>query len=151
MRIFACMAAAAAAFSLAAPASAQFAKPEDAVKYRQSVFSVMGSHFGRIGAMVKGKVPFDAKVAADSAELVAVMARLPWAAFGPGTDKDSRSKAMAEVWSEPTKFKEHGDKLVAESAKLSAAAKTGSLDALKTAFTATAGSCKSCHDDFRNR
>jgi cytochrome c556 len=151
MKIFACMAVAAAAFCVAAPASAQFAKPEDAVKYRQSAFSVMGAHFGRIGAMVNGKAPFDAKVAAENAELVAVMAKLPWAAFGAGTDKDSRSKAMAEVWSEPAKFKEHGDKLVAESTKLSAAAKTGNLDALKTAFAATAGTCKSCHDDFRNR
>ena len=151
MKAFVCLAAAATLFSLAAPASAQFAKPEDAVKYRQSALSVMGTHFGRIGAMANGKAPFDAKAAADNAELVAVMAKLPWAAFGPGTDKDSRSKAMSEVWTEPAKFKEHGDKLAAESTKLAAAAKTGNLDALKTAFAATAGTCKSCHDAFRNK
>ena len=34
------------------PAAAQFAKPEDAVKYRQSALTVMGTHFGRVGAMV---------------------------------------------------------------------------------------------------
>mgnify|MGYP002131753562 CR=1 FL=1 len=35
--------------------------------------------------------------------------------------------------------------------KLDAAAKGGNLDAIKTAFGATAKACKSCHDAFRNR
>lgn len=151
MKIFTCLAAAATLLTMAAPASAQFAKPEDAVKYRQSALSVMGTHFGRLGAMANGKVPFDAKVAADNAQLVAVMARLPWAGFGPGTDKDPRSKAMSEVWTEQAKFKAAGDKLVVEADKLAAATKTGNLDALKTSFAATADSCKSCHDAFRNK
>lgn len=73
--------------ALSLPAAAQFAKPEDAVKYRQSSLFVMGQHFARVGAMANGRVPFDAKVAADNAEIVAAMAKLPWAAFGPGTDK----------------------------------------------------------------
>jgi len=33
-------------------AKAQFAKAEDAIKYRQSTFSVMATHFSRIGAVV---------------------------------------------------------------------------------------------------
>ena len=41
-----------AAIAFSAPASAQFQKPEEAAKYRQSVMTVMGNHFGRIGAMV---------------------------------------------------------------------------------------------------
>ena len=39
--------------------------------------------------------------------------------------------------------------LVAESGKLLAAAKTNNLDNLKTAFGATAGTCKACHDVYR--
>ncbi|MCZ8256253.1 MAG: cytochrome c [Polaromonas sp.] len=151
MKAFACIAAAATLMALAAPASAQFAKPEDAIKYRQSALFVMGQHFGRVGAMANGRVPFDAKVAADNAEIVAEMAKLPWVAFGPGTDKGGNTKAKPEIWAEQAKFKEHSDKLVAESAKLAAAAKTGNLDNLKTAFAATAGTCKACHDAFRNQ
>lgn len=151
MKTFTCLVAAATFLAMAAPASAQFAKPEDAVKYRQSALSVMGTHFGRLGAMANGKVPFDAKVAADNAQLVAVMARLPWAGFGPGTDKDPRSKAMSEVWTEQAKFKAAGEKLVVEADKLAAATKTGNLDALKTSFASTADSCKACHDAFRNK
>ena len=65
MKALACIVSAAALVSLSAPAAAQFAKPEDAIKYRQSALSVMGAHFGRIGAMANGKAPFDAKVAAE--------------------------------------------------------------------------------------
>ena len=149
MKTFAFIAAAATLLAMATPASAQFAKPEDAIKYRQSALSVMGTHFGRVGAMANGRVPFDAKVAAENADIVAEMAKLPWAAFGPGTDKGGNTKAKAEIWTEQAKYKENSDKLIAESAKLAAAAKTGNLDSIKTAFAATAGTCKACHDAYR--
>ena len=42
------------------PAQAQFAKPEDAVKYRQSALTLMSSHFGRMQSTVKGATPYDA-------------------------------------------------------------------------------------------
>jgi cytochrome c556 len=133
---------------MAAPASAQFAKPEDAVKYRQSALFVMAQHFGRIGAMVNGRIPFDAKAAADNADIVADMAKLPWAGFVKGADSP---KAKADIWVDTAKFKEGHDKLGAETVKLAAAAKTGNLDTLKAAFGATAGACKACHDVFQNK
>jgi cytochrome c556 len=149
MKIVASLVLAAAALTLASPASAQFAKPEDAVKYRQSALFVMAQHFGRIGAMTSGRVPYDAKAATDNAEIVAEMAKLPWAGFGPGTDKITPTRAKAEIWTEQAKFKEHNEKLVGETGKLLAAAKTNSLDNLKVAFGSTANTCKGCHDAFR--
>ncbi|WP_422844947.1 c-type cytochrome [Acidovorax sp. M2(2025)] len=149
MKALATFALAALTLAAAAPASAQFAKPEDAIKYRQSTLFVMGQHFGRIGAMANGRVPFDAKAAQENADIVAAMAKLPWAGFGAGTDKGAPTKAQPAIWTEQAKFKAHADKLEAESVKLAAAAKTGSLDNLKTAFGAAASSCKACHDDFR--
>jgi cytochrome c556 len=135
--------------ALAAPASAQFAKPEDAVKYRQSALTLMGAHLGRLGAMANGRVPYDAKVAAENAEILAIVAKLPWAGFGPGTDKVAGTKAKPEIWAEQPKFKDNSEKMMAETVKLAAAAKTGNLDALKAAFGPTAGSCKTCHDAYR--
>lgn len=131
-------------------ASAQFAKAEDAIKYRKASLSVMAAHFSRIGAMVNGQVPFDAAAAANNAQLVETLSRLPWAAFGAGTDK-GETKAKAEIWSDAAKFKGYSDKLVTDTAKLNAAAKTGNADALKAAFGAVAGTCKACHDDFRSK
>ncbi len=137
-----------AAIAFSAPASAQFQKPEDAAKYRQSVMTVMGNHFGRIGAMVNGRAPFDAKVAQDSAHVVATMSTLPWPAFTPDTEA-LKTRAKPEIWKEGAKFKESYEKLMAETVKLEAAAKSGNLDSIKTAFAATGGSCKNCHDSFQ--
>jgi cytochrome c556 len=61
---------------IALPALAQFAKPEQAIKYRKSTMTIMATHFGRLGAMANGRVPFDAKVAADNAAVVEVMSKL---------------------------------------------------------------------------
>lgn len=131
------------------PAAAQFQKPEDAIKYRQGAFTVMASHFGRIAAMAQGKAPFDAKAAAFNANIVNDLAALPFTAFGEGTDKGLPNRAKPEIWKESAKFKAAADKMVAEIGKLDAAAKTGSLDAIKAAVGGVGQSCKACHDDFR--
>jgi len=131
-------------------AAAQFQKPEDAIKYRQSALFVMANHFGRIAAMAQGKVPFDAKVAADNAAIVMTMSHLPYTAFGEGTDKGAPTRAKPEVWTQNAKFKDLAQKMQAEVVKLDAAAKSGNFDAVKAAVGATGSSCKACHDDFRN-
>ena len=139
---------AALATAAVAPAFAQFAKPEDAIKYRKNALFVMQQNFGRLAGMAGGKVPFDAKVAADSAAVADFVAKLPWAGFGPGTDKGD-TKAKPEIWAEKAKFDDYASKMQTEMTKLAAAAKTGNLDSIKTAVNATGGTCKSCHDDFR--
>lgn len=133
------------------PAYAQFAKAEDAIKYRQSALFVMGQHLTRLAGMAQGKIPFDAKAAADNAAVVESMSKLPWAGFGEGTNQGGNTKAKPEVWSDNAKFKEAADKMMAEVVKLNTAAKTGKLDDLKSAVSATGGTCKNCHDNFRNK
>ncbi len=133
---------------LALPAAAQFAKPEDAVKYRKASFTVMAAHFGRVGAMASGKAPYDAKAAAENADIATAMSKLPWAAFPEGSDK-GETRAKPEIWKDSAKYKEAADKMQAEMTKLAAAAKVGNVDALKTAFGPAASTCKGCHDNFR--
>ena len=135
----------------ALPAAAQFQKPEDAVKYRKAAFTVMATHFGRIGAMVQGRIPFDAAVATANAEVVADMAKLPYAGFVEGTAGTQKGEPKASIWTERAKFDEGAKKLQENSVKLVAAAKANNLDQLKAAFGATAGDCKACHDDYRNQ
>lgn len=134
--------------AFAAPAMAQFQKPEDAVKYRKAVMTVMANHAGRLGAMANGRVPFNATAAADSAALLESLSKLPWEAFLAGTDKGD-TRAKPEIWTEQAKFKESSDKLQAETAKLAAAAKTGNLDSVKTAFGSVGQTCKACHDAYQ--
>ena len=136
------------ALLLALPASAQFAKPEDAIKYRKASLTVMAAHFGRVGAMAAGRAPYDTKAAAENADIAAAMSKLPWAAFPEGSDKGD-TRAKPEIWKDSAKYKEAADKMQAELTKLSAAAKVGNVDALKTAFGPAAATCKNCHDNFR--
>lgn len=131
------------------PAAAQFQKSEDAVKYRQSALSLMGTHFSRLGAMANGRVPFDAKVAQDNAALVESLSKLPWAGFTADSAK-LKSKAKPAIWQDEAKFKQASETMMAEVAKLNVAAKTGNLDQIKAAFGNAAGSCKACHDAFRD-
>ena len=148
MKLVATLAMVAAAVTLTLPAHAQFAKPEDAIKYRKAALTVMAAHFGRVGAMVAGRVPFDATAAANNAAIAESMSKLPWAAFVDGSGTGD-TKAKPEIWSDNAKFKAAADKMQAEMSKLAAAAKTGNLDTIKAAFGPTGGACKACHDDFR--
>lgn len=143
------LAAAALAFVVAMPASAQFQKPEDAVKYRQSAFTVMASHFGRIGAMVNGKAPFDAAAAQANADIVVTMSKLPYTAFVDGTDKIGNTRAKAEVWSKKADFDAGAKNMQDAVSKLQVAAKSGNLDQIKAAFGDAGKACKACHDDYR--
>jgi cytochrome c556 len=149
MQTIATLAFAAAAFTLAAPVSAQtFAKPEDAIRYRQGAFRVMSAHFGALGAMANNRAPYDAVAAARHGEVIALVSHLPFHGFVAGTDK-GETRAKPEIWAEQVKFRGNAEKMQAEVAKLAAASKTGNLDNLKAAFGPAAGTCKACHDDFR--
>lgn len=148
MKIVASFVLAAAAVTLAAPAQAQFAKAEDAVKYRKSAFSVMGTHFGRVAAMANGRIPFDAGAAASNAAIAEFMSKLPYAGFVDGSDKGD-TKALPEIWTERAKFNAAAEKMQGEMTKLALVTKGGNIDAIKAQVGATGGACKACHDDFR--
>jgi cytochrome c556 len=137
-----------AALAVTLPAAAQFQKPEDAIKYRQSAMALQGHHLGRVFAMTSGRVPFDAKVAAEQIEIVAMINRLQFAAFVEGSDKGD-TKAKPSIWTDKDKWAAAVAKSQEDVAKLAAAGKTGNLDPIKAAFGAVGQSCKGCHDTFR--
>ncbi len=129
-------------------AQAQFAKPEDAIKYRKAAFTVMASHFGRLGPVVKGERPYNAEEVAANVAIVEQMVKLPYVAFIAGSDKGD-TKAKPEIWANEAKFKAAADTTGKAVAALGVAAKAGNLDQIKLAFGEAGKSCKACHDDFR--
>lgn len=131
-------------------AAAQFAKAEEAIKYRQSVMSVLGTHFTRLGAMVRGETPFAREAFEENAALVATLLKLPWEAFQvAGSDKGSSLRP--EALSKKEDFLKLARANQDEVAKLLAAAKTGDLNAIRPAFGAAGASCKACHDSYRRK
>lgn len=137
-----------AGLATALPAAAQFAKPEDAIKYRKAGMTMMAAHFGRVAAMANGRVPFDAKAAAENAEIATALSKLPYAGFMAGTDKGD-TKAKPEIWTDADKFRTAITRMQDEMVKLNAAAKGGNIDAIKAASGEVGKACKGCHDDFR--
>jgi cytochrome c556 len=134
--------------AIASPAAAQFAKPEDAIKYRKAAMTLEATHFGRIAAMANGRVPFDAKVAAENAEMMAMVSKWQFTGFVEGSDKGD-TKAKPEIWTEAPKFQEAARKSQDAVEKLAAAVKTGNLDTIKAAVGPVGQTCKACHDSFR--
>ena len=127
---------------------AQFQKSEDAIHYRQSVFTVMSNSFGKIGAVVKGEAPYNKDEVTKNAAIVAMMSSLPWQAFGPGTEG---GKSQSAIWSDQAKFKAAQDKMQLAVVSLNTAAQSGDLESIKKAFGAAGQTCKGCHDDFKKK
>jgi cytochrome c556 len=135
---------------LAGAAFAQFAKTEDAIKYRQSVMSLIGTHFSRMGAVVKGEAPYTKEAFEQNANIVATLIPLPWEAFMvAGSDKGSGMKP--EALAKKDDFMKLAAAIQTEVAKLLVAAKGGDLGAIKPQFGAAGASCKACHDAYHNK
>ena len=53
-------------------AYARFAKPQDAIQYRKAVMVLIGQHFKRMGAVIKGQAAYDpAAFTADALDVLA--------------------------------------------------------------------------------
>jgi cytochrome c556 len=137
--------------AVAVPASAQFSKPEDAIRYRQSAYVLMGNHMGRIFAQLKSDKP-DVAAIQKSAAIVDFASQLPGEGYVPGSDKGGTppTKAKPEVFTDP-KVRDVGRAMRQEVVKLVEVSKTGDIAAIRTQFQATAKSCDNCHDNYRNK
>jgi len=132
-------------------AYAQFAKPKDAIEYRQSVMTIIGYHMGQMGAVVNGKKPYEKQAFSHNATIVEMLSTLPWEAFmTPGTDK-GKTALKSSAFSEKDKFMAKTKIFETEIQKLVKAAAGDDFNAVKTTFGEVGKSCKSCHDDYRSR
>lgn len=134
----------------AATATTAFATdPEDAINYRKGTFSAMAWHFGTMGAMVKGKMDYDAEDFSRRAEIVAQLSKLPMEGFIPGS-YTGETDALPAIEKEWDKFEGGMNALVEKSAALADAAKSGDMAQIKPAFGEVGKTCKGCHDSFKN-
>ncbi|MFO1427328.1 MAG: cytochrome c [Steroidobacteraceae bacterium] len=133
-----------------ARAQAQDNRNAQAIKYRQSAYTVLVAQFGVMGAMVQGKIPFDAKTFQTRAQRSAFMAQILPELFPAGSDSGAPTKAKPEIWQQTAEFqklmKDVQDKLAA----LDKAAAGGTLESVKPAFQAASQACKACHEKYKN-
>jgi len=137
--------------AVAVPASAQFSKPEDAIRYRQAGYVIMGNHMGRIFNQLKADKP-DIAAIQRSAAIIDFVSQLPGEGYIPGSEKGGNppTRAKPEIFTDP-KVRDIGRAMRQEVVKLVDVSKTGDVAAIRTQFQATVKSCDSCHDNYRNK
>jgi len=130
---------------------AQFDKPEDAIKYRQSVMFLISQHIKRMYAVVQGKSDYNKDEFSTNADVVEMLSTLPWKAMTEqGTDKGDTTMTAA-VFEKEEQFRETAQSFEAAAAKLAATARGGDLSAAKSQFGKVVQYCKTCHTEFRKK
>lgn len=129
------------------------AKPEQLIKWRQSVYQVLGWHTNRIKASVDGQYNKDEVVR--SANAIAGLANSGIGSlFVPGTETGKGWKetlTKPEFFKNPQKVGELAGNFNREANELAKVAATGDAAALKAQFGKYTQTCKACHDDFKNK
>jgi cytochrome c556 len=133
------------------PAHAQFSKPEDAIRYRQSAYVILNHQMGKIWLQLKSPTP-DVAVIQRSAAIAEFASRLPGEGFVPGSERGGNppTRAKPEVFTD-AKVGELGREMIAQVAKLNDVAKGGDVSAIRTQFQAAAKTCDNCHDNYRSK
>ena len=130
-------------------ALAGFAKPEDAIRYRQAVMTIIGQHFGRLAAVVKGNAPFNKDEAEHNAMVLRTMSELPWEAMmAPGSDQGDTT-ISPQAMNEQDKFMAVAQQFESDALKLEQTVKSGDMAAVKAQFGEVAKNCKACHSAYR--
>ena len=133
--------------SLAAGAGVQAADSKALIKHRQGVMNAISGHLTSIFSTLRGPESFapNRQFHADS---IANLAKISVHTFPEGTDS-GKTSASSDIWSKPEAFKQAMDKFVTKADDLAATAGNGDVKALASAAKALGGTCKGCHDDFK--
>lgn len=141
---------AAVAGSLGLGAVTMAASPQKTISDRQANFKVIGKSFK--GMLDEGRKPApDIAVYRANADALAKAAARISGYFPKGTGPEAgvKTTALPVIWQKNAEFKASATKLVDASKKLSAAAKSGNVEATKAALMGLGPNCKGCHDQFR--
>ena len=135
--------------SMAQPASSE-KHAVYATELRQSIFKLLGSNMGTLGAMAKGKIPVDAAVVEKNATRINQLSLMIADYARTDTSKfDVKTEALAKIWQDPEHFSKDIDKLTMASAELMTAAKSKDEGAIKKAIGGVGKTCGGCHDHFK--
>ena len=128
------------------------ADPMAMIKVRHDGMKQIGAAFKELGKQAKSGSP-DAKVVQANAATLKTLSRaqLTWFPKGSGPDSGQKTHTKAEAWTDPAGFKRAQRAFATEAAKLDAVARKGDMAALPAQFQATGGTCKGCHDKYREK
>lgn len=131
------------------------AKPEALIKWRQSVFQVIGWTSGRVKLALDAATYDKEEVVKAATALAAVANSGIGALFASGTEQGKGwhdTTAKAELFVPGSKAGEYAASLARETNELVKVANSSSdVAAVKAQFGKVTATCKTCHDDFRRK
>jgi cytochrome c556 len=133
-------------------AAALAASPGDTIRAREANFKQLGKGMKATMDQLKSGSPDLAVIRAAAAQIVPAAQHVP-GLFPKGTGPESgvKTEALPEIWTKPMEFRTATDKLTSAATAFKAAADAGDLTRIKAATMALGGSCKGCHDSFRQK
>ncbi len=140
--------------SLSMPGLAAKDPNKTAIKARQGEMQLRSFFAGPLFAMAKGKMEYDSAKASMLADnLVKLLDIDMGASWVKGTDNENYPKAttsLPKIWTTYPEIGKYGKKYATAVRELAAVAGKGQSE-LKSKIGALGKSCKSCHDDFREK
>jgi cytochrome c556 len=126
-------------------------KPDQAVKYRQSVYKVILWNFGPMAAMARGQAAWDQAEFSRRAERVATMAPMLLEGYpaGSGPEAGVHTRAKPELWKDMDDFRSLMKSMEGKAADLATVARSGDADKTRAAFGELGKACGACHDKYR--
>ncbi|WP_413698743.1 c-type cytochrome [Psychromonas sp. KJ10-10] len=122
-----------------------------ATELRQSIFSLISSNMGSLGAMAKGQIPVDATVVEKNALRINQLSLMLGDYFKTDTSSfNVTTDAKNSIWTEQDKFATNIENLTSASSALMVAAQSKDEGAIKKAIGGVGKTCGGCHDDFRD-
>ena len=122
---------------------------EQAIDYRSALMEVMVWNMKQMGAMLKGKKPFEQATFARRARDLKATSHLDILAGFPEDSVDDESDARDEIWLDWENFTTKLDNMRNKSEALARAAASGETEAVRSSFSELGKACKSCHKAFR--
>lgn len=117
---------------------------------RHEKFEALGESFKVVDDQVKEAQPDFAAVRKAAADMVTMSNELEsWFPAGSSKADGLRTHALQAVWDKPEEFKQAAAKFRQEASAFGTVAQGTDKAALGQAMKALGGSCKGCHDKFR--
>lgn len=123
-----------------------YADGEVEANYRQSVMKSVGGHMSAMGNILRNQV-HTGDLALHARGLATLSDIVP-NVFPAGSDVE-KSKALPDIWEDPEAFAEKMGDFRKAAKDMAAAAESGDMGQIGPAIQALGGSCKGCHDDFK--
>lgn len=119
---------------------------------RHEGFEEMGDAFKAVTDEFRKDSPDVAKIQSGAAKIHGLSSRVrTWFPAGSGPQAGIKTDALQTIWTKPAEFRQANDRFVTHAAAFHTTAQAGDLAALRTASRSLGGSCKNCHDQFREK